>query len=107
MVDESTKKRRTINCKKKECMVISKKRKIPEYKINIYDKAVKQVENFNYLGSLMTSDGRTDSEIKKRIGMAKDTFQKIGKLLRDRKMSNGNQTKSASLLCVLRPYIRQ
>ncbi|XP_042870688.1 uncharacterized protein LOC122252328 [Penaeus japonicus] len=47
---------------------------------------MQQVEKFNYLGSLITDDGKCDREIKKRTGMAKDAFQKLGKILKDRKM---------------------
>eukprot|EP00795_Rhopilema_esculentum_P000950 gene950-biopygen7395 len=38
-------------------------------------------------GSVITDDGKCDSEIKRRKGMAKDAFQKLGKILKDRKMS--------------------
>ena len=48
---------------------------------------IQQFEQFNYLGSLITENGKYDSEIKKRIGMAKDAFQKLGKIFKDRKMS--------------------
>ena len=47
---------------------------------------IKQVQKFNYLGSVITSDGRCDTEIKKRIGMAKDTFQELEKVLRNHKL---------------------
>ena len=31
---------------------------------------IKQAKKFSYLGSLITSDGRSDSDIQKRIGMS-------------------------------------
>ena len=43
-------------------MVISKEKKC---KININDNALKQLVKFNYLGSLIISDVRTDSEMNK------------------------------------------
>ena len=36
----------------------------------------KHVEKFNYLGSLLTSDGKSDCEIKRRIELSKEAFNK-------------------------------
>ena len=47
---------------------------------------IKQVNTFNYLGSLITDDGKCDSKIKKRIGMSKEAFQKLSTVLKDMKM---------------------
>ena len=74
VVEESKKKGLTINCKKTECMVVSK-RESPACALNIGDNTIKQVQKFNYLGSLLTENGKCDEEIKKQIGMAKDDFQ--------------------------------
>ena len=53
-------------------------------KVKIGDEEIKQVEKFNYLGSLITSDGKCDAEIKKRIAMTKDTFEKLSNIFKDR-----------------------
>jgi hypothetical protein len=50
-------------------------------KIMIDQKQLKIVESFNYLGSILTNDGRYTSEIKSRIAMAKATFNKKRALL--------------------------
>ena len=90
VVEESKKKGLTINCKKTECMVISKQKDLTcQLKIN--DVTIKQVKSFNYLGSLITGDGKCDYEIKSRIGMSKQAFQKLQKILKDRKMSMGTR----------------
>ena len=47
---------------------------------------VEQVTKFKYLGSLIQSDGRSEGEIKMRIGMVKDVFGKRRELL-TRKMN--------------------
>ncbi|XP_042883267.1 uncharacterized protein LOC122260182 [Penaeus japonicus] len=86
VIEESKKKGLTINCKKTECMVVSKKTVKPQCMLHVGTYKIQQVEKFNYLGSLITDDGKCDREIKKRIGMAKDAFQKLGKILKDRKM---------------------
>ena len=73
--------------KKTECMVISKDRVSPKCVVKVGEGVIKQVDKFNYLGSMIISDGRCDNETKKRIGIAKDSFQKMGKILKDRKIS--------------------
>ena len=67
-------------------MVVSKRPNIPEYQLIIRGIGVKQVEKFSYLGSLITSDGKCDSEMKK-IGLSKSMFEKMKKILRNRQLS--------------------
>ncbi|GFO36225.1 retrovirus-related pol polyprotein line-1 [Plakobranchus ocellatus] len=57
----------SLNVKKTECMVISKKSS--NCKSNLVSKGekIKQVTKFKYLGYLKTSDGRCTSEIRKKI----------------------------------------
>ena len=45
------------------------------------------VNSFNYLGSMLTSDGRCEEEIRRRIGMAKTSFNQMSPVLKDRKLS--------------------
>ena len=87
VVEESAKRGLSSNCKKTECMVVSKKLDVPDCQLTVGEREIKQVEKFSYLGSLITSDGRSDSEIKKRIGMSKAIFEKMGKILKNRKLS--------------------
>ena len=50
--------------------------------------AMEQVNSFNYLGSMLTSDGRCEKEIRRRIGMAKTSFNQMSPvLIKDRKLS--------------------
>ena len=49
---------------------------------------VEQVKRFKYLGSLITEDERCIEDVKQRIGMAKDAFNKRRELL-TRSMSKG------------------
>ena len=87
VVESSKRKGLTINCKKTVCMVISKHKLAKECKILIDDTPIKQVKKFNYLGSLITDDGKCDQEIRKRIGMAKDAFEKLGSIMKNNKIS--------------------
>ena len=71
-----------INVKKTKTMRISRRKGSV---LNITEgKNVEQVKNFRYLGVIITEDGRCDVEIKTRIGMAKDAFNKRRGLLSQR-----------------------
>ena len=48
---------------------------------------VKQVDRFIYLGSMITEDARCETEVKRRIGIAKKTFNDMRNLLTNRKLS--------------------
>ncbi|RUS69987.1 hypothetical protein EGW08_022253 [Elysia chlorotica] len=59
-----------MNVKKTKVMVISKKEP-PKAEIKVKGKSIEQIDQFVYLGQLITTDGRSDSEIKRRITIAK------------------------------------
>src|SRR6059036_3490061 len=44
--------------------------------ITVDVKKIEQVKSFKYLGSVITEDGRIHSDVKVRIAMAKDAFNK-------------------------------
>src|SRR5579872_1312168 len=58
-------------------MVVSRKRNVIDCGIILKGNSIKQVDNFKYLGTWITNDGKCDKEIKARIAMAKDTFYKL------------------------------
>ncbi|GFR88354.1 endonuclease-reverse transcriptase [Elysia marginata] len=68
-------------------MVISREKVIPLIDIKIDGERVEQVANFTYLGHWITEDGRSYQEVKRRIGMAKNTFSRMSKLLTNRRIS--------------------
>ena len=75
-----------LNVKKTYSMVITKKKRTPECVLKTKrGGAVNQIEIFVYLGSTLTSDGMSDTEIKRRIGIAKKTFRELGQVKRKRK----------------------
>jgi len=43
------------------------------------------------LGSMVTSDGKSDTEIKRRIGIAKTMYKKMERLLTSRKVDLGTR----------------
>ena len=72
-----------INRKKTECMVMSK-RNAPDCNISIGNESIKQVDKFKYLGSMLTEDGRSENEIRQRIGIAKNAFGKMKNMVTNR-----------------------
>jgi len=76
-----------INVKKTKSMVVSRKGE-GTVSITVDGKRVEQVKRFKYLGSLISEDGRCIEEVKQRIGMAKDAFNKRRELL-TKSMSKG------------------
>src|SRR6218665_2407444 len=67
--------------KKKKDMKVS--RKGGEINITIDGEILEQVERFRYLhvGALIRNDGRCETEVKTRIGMAKNAFNQWKELL--------------------------
>ena len=61
-------------------MVVSRKGE-GTVSIIVEGQRVEQVERFKYLGSVITEDGRCIEDVKQRIGMAKDAFNKRKELL--------------------------
>eukprot|EP00794_Sanderia_malayensis_P013668 gene13668-15098_t len=47
-----------------------------QVEIKIGNQVLEQVHQFKYLGSLLTEDGRSQQEVRKRIATAKDAFNK-------------------------------
>ena len=67
LVIENGKRGLSINCKNAECMVISKRSDIPDCQLLIGGIGAKQLEKSSYLRGLITSDGKCDSEVKKKF----------------------------------------
>jgi hypothetical protein len=63
-----------MNVEKTKVIRIS--RRLSSVKIRTDQKHLKNVEYFNYLGSMTTNDARCTREIKSRIASAKATFNK-------------------------------
>ena len=105
VVRESEKKGLSLNKKKTEVMVISKKNCTPACNIALNGTVLKQVHKFNYLGSLITSDGRCINEIKRRMTQAKASFQNMKSILTNKRMSPG--VRKRVLQCYIEPILLQ
>ena len=102
MAEESKKRGLSINCKKTECMVISKKDS-PRCELYLEGPLIKQIEKFIYLDSILTEKAKCDPEVKSRIALAKDAFQKLEHFLKNRKISM--ETKKRVLECYVIGYL--
>jgi hypothetical protein len=76
-----------LNIKKTKVMRVSRE---GDGGVNIINEGerLEQVQQFRYLGALITSDGRCEMEIKTRIGMAKAAFNNRKELLSRRMNKN-------------------
>ena len=87
LAEESKRYGLSINAKKTKCMVVSKLTPSPICTLYQDKTKIEQVTSFNYLGSLVTSDGRSRDEIRRRITIAKSSFGTMRSVLTDRKLS--------------------
>ena len=59
----------SVNVKKTECMVVSKKNVIPKCELHIIgNENITQVQEFKYVGSTVTSNGKCNTETEKQMG---------------------------------------
>ena len=77
----------SLNIKKTETIVISKKKDSPTCAIRIGNKLLKQVHNFKYLGTRISADGKCKAEVTARIMQAKKVFGQMKHLLINQSMS--------------------
>ena len=99
---ESRKKGLDLNSKKTEVMVISKKT-TPECNIFVDGTKLKQKQSCKYLGTLITQDGRSHSEVNTIIAQAKIVFQKMKLILTNKNMSM--VTRQRVLQCYVEPIL--
>ena len=58
----------------------------------------------NYLGSVVTTDGGAENDIKIRIGMTRATFTRLGNFLKTTAFSNKSKLKSKFIIAVYYLY---
>ena len=76
-----------MNAKKTKTMVFSKHDNVPSITIKINNNLVDQVKSFQYLGVLVTEDGRSEKELVRRIALAKKKFSEMSRLLTNHDLS--------------------
>ena len=80
-------------------MTISKRSVSPKCKLDINGMKIKQEEKLEYIGTLVTSDAKSNQEIKRRIGNAKTAFKGMSNVLTARDINN--QTKLRLIKCYI------
>ncbi len=65
-----------LNAKKTYLMTVSKKQSLPPCTLTANGIEIKHLKKFNYLGSFLTSDVKSDCEIKRRIALSKEASTK-------------------------------
>jgi hypothetical protein len=70
-----------INAKKTKTMTVRREQHIVKPTIKLRDAVIEDVEEFYYLGSSITYDNKSTNDVKRRIAMAKKTFNSKYNLL--------------------------
>ena len=89
LVIESQRRGLKVNFSKTKVMVVRKGSEQIDARITIDGSNLEQVNSFSYLGSILTEEGRCEKEIKTRISIAKDSFNKIRNLVTNQSISVG------------------
>ena len=76
-----------VNIKKTKTMVASKKQPVQKANITIDGTPIEQVTNMVYLGHMVSDNGKSDIEIKRRIEIARNAFINMSKVLTSRDIS--------------------
>ena len=98
--EESSRKGLSINRKKTFCLAISKKQQQVECTLLIDNERIQQVNKFNYLGSMLNSDGRSVTEVKRRIAIAKEVFVRMSKILKSRSIPIDTRVRILNLTAI-------
>ena len=93
----------TINTKKTKAMVVSMKPNSPKINIAIDGQHIEQVTSYMYIGSLITEDGRSEKETKRRRMIARTTFANMRTLLSCRGINP--KTRLRSTKCYIWPTL--
>ncbi|GFO18885.1 endonuclease-reverse transcriptase [Plakobranchus ocellatus] len=91
-----------LNSKKTEVMVINRR---PNLNADLFvdGTKLKQRDSFKYLGTIITQDGKSHTDIKARIAQAKTNFQKMKPLLTNNKITI--TTRKRALQCYIEPIL--
>ena len=89
----------TLNSKKTVSMIFTRESGVPNFVLRVHNEVIKQEKHFTYLEEELTSDGKSDKDVKKRIGMTKATFSKLKTVLINHQIS------MATKLNILKCYV--
>ena len=102
--EDSLEDRLKMNVKKTKTMVIRRDSSDgSKVNITVDGRALEQVESYVYLGQLITEDGRSDKEIRRRIKKARR--ESLKSILTSRKLTM--ETRKRLIMCCPRSYMHQ
>ena len=87
VLEESEAKGLFLNSAKSFTMVFSKSEVRHTCKITVHGNTLEQVDRFVYLGSMFTSYGRCEQDVRQRIAIAKSAFTSLEKVLKNRNIN--------------------
>ena len=76
-----------MNANQTKTMLVSKDVTSTKVSVRIVGDIIKQTDNYTYLGQTITSNGKCDDEILKRIGIARGAFNSMLKTITARHIS--------------------
>ena len=76
-----------INVKKTKVMTVTRTNDITPYVIEIDGTPVEEVTSYTYLGQLLSSNGKNEDDIIRRISIARSTFNKMRSTLTNKSIS--------------------
>jgi len=80
-------------------MVVTKAKEIPVVKLEVNNNLVEQVQQFKYLGSMITNDCKCSTEIRQTISMAKRAFTQKRQLLTNNKLNINMRKTLSNVMC--------
>ena len=92
-----------LDCEQMYVMVASRKAQALVCNVTVNSMQIEQVNHFKYLGSWITSDGRSTMDIKCRIGQAKQTFMDMRNVVCARNL--GFPVRMHLLQCYIWPVV--
>ena len=85
-----------LNVSKTKVMIVGGNE--TEAQILVNGAVVEQVDQFNFLGSLISTDGGCSTEIRRRLGMAKSAMVRLQKIWSDRGITKNTKARLISAL---------
>ena len=97
----------TMYTKKTKTMLVSKGVTLTKVSLKIYGDIIKQTDKYTYLVQTITSNGKCDDEILKRIEIARGAFNSMLKTITARHIYKyENKKKNYKSICVVDTFIR-
>src|SRR6218665_184069 len=85
-----------INIQKTECQFWGEGNK--KFRLEVEGQELEQTENFVYLGGIISTQEGTDKDVERRTGLARETWQALGKVWNSKEQSKATKTRMYEVL---------